>query len=189
MIKKGEMSVSGETWITSDTHFGHANIIKYCARPFNLVQDMDEVLINNWNSLIKPEDTVYHLGDVSFRPDNYVEKLNGKIILIYGNHDHPKYNPLYSEVKQTHEIKIKEFRCLMTHVPLIDDGFYKKGKWPNLNLKRKYKYILCGHIHEKWRVREKNINVGVDVWDMKPIHIDELAMFLRKIKIEKIKTM
>ncbi len=51
------------TWFTADTHFGHTNVIRYCARPFDSVQAMDETLIENWNQVVRPKDTVYHLGD------------------------------------------------------------------------------------------------------------------------------
>jgi calcineurin-like phosphoesterase family protein len=142
---------------------------------------MNKTLINNWNNVIKPNDIVYHLGDVSFKPNKFVDKLNGEIILIYGNHDKRCYNDLFHEVKQTHEMKIAEFKCLLTHVPLIDNGFYKKNRLPSLSLADKYQYIICGHVHENWKVNGKNINVGVDVWDMKPVHINELARFLRSL--------
>lgn len=143
---------------------------------------MDRVLINNWNSLIKPEDKVYHLGDVSFISDKYVDKLNGQITLICGNHDKKRFNYLFSEVKETIEMKIDKFKCLLTHRPIIEDGIYKKGEGPNFSLLRKFDFIICGHVHEKWKFNGKNVNVGVDVWDMKPIHINELARFLRRLR-------
>jgi len=83
----------GKIWLTSDTHFFHENILKYCNRPFGSVEDMNEALVKNWNSVVKPEDHVYHLGDFCF---GNVEKwnwclepgrLNGHIHLILGNHD------------------------------------------------------------------------------------------------------
>lgn len=83
----------GKIWLTSDHHFHHSNIIKYCNRPFGSVEEMNEALVANWNSVVKPDDHVYHLGDFCF---GNVEKwnwclgpgrLNGHIHLILGNHD------------------------------------------------------------------------------------------------------
>lgn len=75
-----------------DLHLGHANIIKYCCRPFLFkdVREMDRVLIRNWNFTVKPEDYVYYLGDLTLSnvdPNKYLNKLNGKKALIRGNHD------------------------------------------------------------------------------------------------------
>lgn len=83
-------------WYSSDHHFWHANVIRYCNRPFNSVVEMNEALVAKWNAAVKPEDTVYYLGDFSlaFRSvELYTRRLNGEKILIAGNHDfcHP-YN-------------------------------------------------------------------------------------------------
>ena len=89
-IKQEDVS---KIWFVSDTHYSHLNIIKYCNRPFGSVEEMNEALVNNWNSVVKPDDHVYHLGDFCF---GNVEKwnwclepgrLNGHIHLILGNHD------------------------------------------------------------------------------------------------------
>ena len=78
-------------FFTSDTHFGHTNIMKYCKRPFETVEEMDQTIIDNWNSVVRPEDIVFHLGDFGFcgslRLREIVDQLNGKIYLITGNHD------------------------------------------------------------------------------------------------------
>ncbi len=77
-------------FFTSDHHFYHTNVIKYCDRPYDEVEFMNEDLCERWNQVVKPEDTVYHLGDFSmaFRPVEFIpQRLNGTIYLIPGNHD------------------------------------------------------------------------------------------------------
>ena len=78
-------------WFTADTHFDHKNIIKYCNRPFNSIGEMNSALIDNWNSVVKKDDLVIHNGDFCFGGfeayQQYRDELNGKIILIRGNHD------------------------------------------------------------------------------------------------------
>jgi len=78
-------------FFTSDTHFGHANVIRYCNRPFSSVAEMDEALINNWNSVVAKNDLVYHLGDFAFYPTEKIKevisRLNGTILFVPGNHD------------------------------------------------------------------------------------------------------
>lgn len=79
------------TFFTSDTHFGHANIIRLCNRPFQNVEEMNEVLIENWNKVVSKDDTVFHLGDFAFGGssvwNSIIPRLNGHINLIIGNHD------------------------------------------------------------------------------------------------------
>ena len=77
-------------FVTSDLHLGHKKIINYCERPFESVDHMNKVIVNNWNKIVKPKDTVYFLGDLSFRSyrtEFWIPFLNGKKIFIKGNHD------------------------------------------------------------------------------------------------------
>ena len=78
-------------WLTSDTHFGHASVIAMCDRPFADVEEMDAALTERWNALVRPRDTVWHLGDFSLGPKGTAERrfrrLNGSIHLVRGNHD------------------------------------------------------------------------------------------------------
>ena len=78
-------------WFTSDSHYGHTNIIRYCKRPFENAEEMNEKLIENWNSVVQPDDIVFHLGDFCFGGaplwNAMLDRLNGKIYLIFGNHD------------------------------------------------------------------------------------------------------
>ena len=77
-------------FFTSDSHFNHENIIKFCNRPFDSLDEMNDALTENWNAKVKPDDTVFHLGDFSWGGSgswkSARERLNGHIILIKGNH-------------------------------------------------------------------------------------------------------
>ena len=78
-------------FFTSDSHFNHENIIRFCKRPFKDTKEMDEALINNWNNVVGQDDTVFHLGDFAFGGselwNGVLNQLNGHKILIVGNHD------------------------------------------------------------------------------------------------------
>lgn len=82
-------------FFTADTHFGHKNVIQHCNRPFKDVEDMNNTFVKNWNSVITDDDTVYHLGDLSFynmtKTVEILESLNGNIILIRSNHDKDRF--------------------------------------------------------------------------------------------------
>jgi calcineurin-like phosphoesterase family protein len=157
-------------WFTSDTHFGHANVIKYCARPFADVEEMNRTMIERWNVRVKPEDTVYHLGDFAMGPvtefAQYARALNGRKILVLGNHD-------------------RGFRTMR------DVGFdevYRKDIYKGVFLRHHpqtdhldalgFKVQFCGHVHEKW-LRKKTpgggliVNVGVDQHGFQPITFEE----------------
>jgi len=163
-----------KTWFTADTHFGHSNIIKYCNRPFKTVEIMDAVLIRNWNARIKPHDLVMFLGDFAYkdkaRVEDYLSKLHGHITFIKGNHDNN--NSLDTRIlDMTINIANRNFYCV--HDPA--------------NASLKYKYVLVGHVHNKWKVqvRERStlINVGVDVWNYSPVDINEILRVIPKSKV------
>ena len=128
---------------------------------------MDRDLICRWNRTIAPDDIVYNLGDVSFNPKRYVDKLNGKIILIQGNHDKSSYNNLYQEAHNWMSLRLGEFKCLLNHRPIgVSDPFDRRQWQPPKELLSafgQHDFVICGHVHEKWLVNEKNVNVGVDV--------------------------
>ena len=127
-------------YFISDTHFSHSNIIKYCNRPFNNVDIMNEALINNWNSIVNKNDIVYHLGDFTIDYDNLgelVKKLNGKIYLIRGNHEGKSikfYNEIGLKVLPS-KTRLDEYKFILSHKPLDNNLI------PN-------NYInIHGHIH------------------------------------------
>lgn len=82
---------ASRVFFTSDTHFNHMNIISYCQRPFRDIHEMDETIIVNWNNAVAPDDIVFHLGDFCLGGANewnrILDRLNGRIYLILGNHD------------------------------------------------------------------------------------------------------
>ena len=90
-LVKYEFSSNDKLFFTSDTHFGHANILKYCNRPFTNIQEHDEEIVKRWNEVVPEDGIVFHLGDIGFCSETYLrdilEKLNGKIYWIIGNHD------------------------------------------------------------------------------------------------------
>lgn len=156
-------------YFISDTHFYHSNIIKYCNRPFMDVNEMNETIINNWNSIVTKDDTIYHLGDFCLSSDdeikNVFNRLNGNKILIRGNHDR-KPVKFYEEISfkvLTHApIILDEYKVMLSHVPLPDTKI--KSGYINLH----------GHIHNKIIGDDKHINLSVDAINYKPISIEEI---------------
>ncbi len=184
-------------YFTSDQHYYHENVIKYCGRPYKSVEEMNEMLILNWNNTVHPDDTVYIIGDFSLalRPIEIIaHRLVGTKYLIPGNHDwcHPynkksrkegqlehwtnKYKSHGLEVLPLdHTLEIPGVATVnMNHMPYdIEDSRYQKYK-----PKDDGRWLLCGHVHEKWKIKNKMINVGVDVWDYKPVSIEEIKKII-----------
>lgn len=163
---------------TSDHHFFHKNIIKLCNRPFNSLEEMHEKMIANWNDTVMPDDTVYYLGDFSFgsaeMSKRILNRLNGKKILIRGNHDKTSVTKLFGQIHKgvcLHVID-KVFISL-SHYPYKDTE-QDRESYPEAPVKPSFSlamWLLHGHVHNEWQVRPKDkmINVGVDVWDFKPV--------------------
>jgi calcineurin-like phosphoesterase family protein len=166
------------TWFTSDTHFGHARIIDYCKRPFKDVEEMDAELIRRWNAVVKPGDTVYHLGDfalakVAKKVPGYLERLNGQIHLIYGNHDAKQLKSLegFADVKAYKEIKVGEQNIILCHYAFRVWNKSHYGSWN-----------LHGHSHGSLKrdFKMKQLDVGVDCWNYAPISFEEVAREMEK---------
>jgi len=83
------------------------------------------------------------------------------------------------------EMKIGDFNCYLTHIPIDPNIIYKKNKQPDFNIVNLYDFIICGHVHEKWLVNNKHINVGIDIWK-NLIDFDVLLSFINKVKKENI---
>ncbi len=175
---------------TADRHFNHANIIKYCKRPFDCVKKMNRTIIKGHNDRVKDEDTVFDLGDFCFRnspggkageglpqkAEFFQKQLKGNIIHVKGNHD--RNNSLKTCIERI-IIRYGGYRICMVHNPIHAD--------PN------YELNFVGHIHEKWKFKKLGdksfmVNVGVDVWNFRPVGFEEIMKELRKWKKKNVET-
>jgi calcineurin-like phosphoesterase family protein len=165
-------------YFISDTHFGHANIIKFDNRKdkaFKDINEMNQFIIDKWNSIITDEDTVYCLGDFSYKIStktllHIFNSLNGKIILIEGNHDARtlKANKIAHRFESVHkllELNYNKIHFVLCHYPL--------ESW---RLKERKSIHLHGHVHGNLEYnRFKNrIDVSCEAIDYTPISIEEI---------------
>jgi len=175
------------TYFLSDTHFSHFNIIKHSCRPFSSAEEMDAILIENWNKLVKPNDSVYHLGDFAFCKLNELEEklkmLNGNIHLILGNHDSmieknkSKLSKYFASIKNYNEIKIKDQKIILFH--------YGQRVW---NKSHYGSFQLHGHSHGSLAPYGKSLDVGIDckhlTSDYRPIEFEEIKVYMEKRSIK-----
>lgn len=135
-------------FVIADTHFNHENIIKYCNRPFASVEEMDETMIKNWNETVSNKDTILHLGDFGLGNKEYiasiVKRLNGKKILIMGNHDN------WSE---------QTYRDMGFHTvsrfPIVWGDFYILSHAPLAPMSDRLPFIqYYGHVHNDERYQD-----------------------------------
>jgi calcineurin-like phosphoesterase family protein len=180
-----------KTFFTSDTHFGHANIIKYCNRPFASVEEMDNTLIHNWNAVVRPEDTVYHLGDFAVGGGPaapYLRRLNGTIYFCLGNHDKRlRFIKAYLDIElelQDHfagsylnddkvkfgipylrEVTVEKQEIVLCHYAMKVWNGSHKGSWQ-----------LYGHSHGTLPddPNALSCDVGVDCWNYFPVSMEQL---------------
>jgi calcineurin-like phosphoesterase family protein len=178
--------MSKDIWLISDTHFFHANILKFADDEGNLirgslfssVEEMNQCMLDNWNSVVKPGDKVYHLGDV-FMGDKeeflkYWPKLHGSKRLIVGNHDDIKWmaqKELFAKIYMWR--MFTEFGLLLTHVPIHESGLRRGAPTDEtapmlLN--------IHGHIHQNPSPTEHHRCVCVEHIDYTPINIEELRI-------------
>ena len=186
------------TWYTADLHFGHRNIITYCERPWPNAEAMDAGLVERWNALVQPSDTVWVLGDValSTKAIGPVARLHGHKILVAGNHDacwdrhrkHAKMIDVYraagfaevhaSGVVNDHAIGRRNVR--LAHLPYAGDHT-ADDRYADRRPHDDGRPLICGHVHTLWRKSRRQINVGVDVWDYSPVSAETLIKLLDDI--------
>ena len=168
----------------SDTHLNHSNIIKFkddndnWARPhpktgeqFSSIEEHNEYIINAWNSVVRPGDKVWHLGDVIFGPKDqyakFIHRLNGKLRLCPGNHDDIKaISGFFEKIEIWRIFKEHKFTC--SHIPLNKDCF-----------RHKTQFNVHGHVHTRSLDDPQYINISAEQTGLAPIHLDEI---LKKIK-------
>ena len=168
-----------KVWVTSDTHFGHENILNYEDRVIKMnistIDEHDQKLIDNWNSIVGINDLVIILGDFSFKKASDTEKLlvrlNGKKVLVRGNHDifldDKKFNKsLFEAIYDYKEIKYKGQEIALMHYPI--------QSFKHMDREIKPAVLLFGHIHSfKQSIPKHSFNVGVDVNNYRPVNIEE----------------
>lgn len=165
-------------WFTSDHHFGHKNIIRFCERPFDSVEEMNEALIKRWNEKVQPHDRVYHLGDVALcsaeKLNSILDRLNGQIYLIKGNHEGAATScaKRFQWVKDYFELTIKD-ESLPKGKQKIILCHYAMRTW---NGSHHGTYQLYGHSHGTLPDDPNllSFDVGVDCHDFYPISYEEV---------------
>ena len=173
------------TFLIGDTHFGHSNITKFLRsdgsklRPWDNIKEHDEALMENWNSAVKPEDKIYHLGDLGFSNSTHLlricSSLNGTKILIKGNHDQLKlsqYAQVFKDVRAYHTLD----KILLAHIPVHPGSL---GRW---------KGQIHGHLHankvelSKHHPDPRYYNVSVEQINYTPIDFEEVNEYFSKFK-------
>ena len=159
-----------KTWFTADCHYGHSNIIKLSKRHiFNSVEDMNDGLIQRWNSVVSKDDTIWVLGDVAFRQGKGVfpevfKRLNGIKHLVIGNHDNDEViNQPWASIQHYKEIKLDGKHIVLSHYPMRSwNGLYRG--WLH----------LYGHEHGNLQDHSNCLDVGVDKWEYTPVDFSQI---------------
>jgi len=180
-----------KVFFTSDTHFGHQNIIRFCNRPWATIAEHDQALIDNWNDTVPEDAVVFHLGDFSYKGGgfptirNLKGLLHGQIVLISGNHDPDTRKPqnlrklqqLFAGVYDQLEIEMDGQRIIMNHYPLLT--------WPHA-FGQHPTWQLFGHVHLRKGItgsdafiveqccRPTQYEVGVDLNGYRPVSFHQL---------------
>lgn len=164
---------------TADLHLSHEAIIRYCGRPFETVEEMNETIVNNWNAVVGKKDEVYVIGDVLFKlkagSQLYLDRMNGVKHLIRGNHDKQnlkkeRFAEQFASIDDYLVIDDEGRKVVLFHYPIVEWEGYFSGA-----------YHIYGHIHnsdnEANRIM-KNIpnafNAGVDLNDFTPQTLSQL---------------
>jgi calcineurin-like phosphoesterase family protein len=157
-----------QVYVIGDTHFGHRNIIDFekGSRSFPTIEEHDEKIVSNWNSIVKKNDTVIHLGDVVFGTKSFsiLSRLNGVKKLVLGNHDrYPtvKYMEHFTRLAGCYEYH----DCILTHMPVHPQ-----------QLEKRYRLNIHSHLHSKKLDDPRYICVSCEQTDLKPVLLSQLFL-------------
>jgi calcineurin-like phosphoesterase family protein len=157
-------------YFTSDQHFGHAAAHSFYRRPFASVADMDQVMIDRWNAVVENNDEVWHLGDFAVRQSaervaSLLMVLNGRKHLVAGNNDDAAVTncECWQSVQQYAEVTVDGTRLILCHYPF--------RTWRDMG---RGAINLHGHSHGKLKPLPRQFDVGVDVWDFRPVQLAEI---------------
>lgn len=175
-------------FLTSDTHLGHFNICKYCNRPFHTRSEMDKALIQNWNSVVPEDGIVVHCGDFMLPHDTdikeymkYMNHLNGKILLLRGNHDRAELgwtNEKLINVMDMAMIQVDGVRIFAQHYPCLTFNGDMHAYGHIHTLSDGTCYGIDGDVTK--RMRSNTYDVGVDQNGYKPISYWDFCYKLRE---------
>lgn len=180
-----EYKTNDKVWFTADQHFGHENIIKYCNRPFETVEEMDQVMIDRWNEVVGEDDVVFHLGDLTLGDDGekYFSRLNGKINILALRWHHDKrwlkdiswcngmkwVIDYFEPLVVIYLVDLREdrpFPITLSHYPMAEWEASHYNTWH-----------LHGHSHghhEPDPRRPFVLDVGVDCWNFYPVSLSSI---------------
>ena len=169
----------GKIFFCADTHFNHKNIIKYCNRPFKDVDEMNEVIINNWNSVVSDDDTIFFLGDfVLGNREQIIEfgsKLKGHKILQVGNHDRATTKAFIDAgfetvYKKPTIINFNEYGITVriSHAPIYDreDNYFN----------------ICGHVHQENINDANHFCVSMEQINYTPIELSKIVEYMKEVR-------
>ena len=174
-----------EPIFTADLHLGHAMSIEYCNKPYKNVDVMDREEIKNYNNIVQPDQDVYIIGDVSLKRKihsgyymSVVGQLKGRKHLILGNHD--TLNPFTY-------ITTAGFWSVHTSLDITYDGIdMTLVHDPAVSQMDRSRVFICGHVHNLFKTFKNVVNVGVDVWDYKPVTWSQLKPLIKNLELERI---
>lgn len=165
-----------KVWFIADSHFFHKKVIEYCNRPFSNVEEMNNIIISNWNKVVKRDDRVFMLGDFALcGKDKLIEigqKLNGRKVLILGNHDGASLSTYYNAGFE-----------MVSKFPIIFQDFFILSHEPIEFLPLNTPFVnIFGHVHNDMRfptITPRGACVSVERWNYMPVEFNQLISLIK----------